>query len=120
ARRGARVIMACRSGIAEAGRDVERQSGSRTVEMLPLDLTDFASVERLCAGLREKQERIDVLVINAGVVPRRSSRTRHGFEQMFQVNFLAHYLLTRRLLASGVIPTRSAAGNGEAKRDAPR
>src|SRR5690348_4717552 len=65
ARRGARVIMACRSGIPEAGQDVERESGSRAVEMLPLDLNDFASVERLCETLRERNERIDVLVINA-------------------------------------------------------
>jgi NAD(P)-dependent dehydrogenase (short-subunit alcohol dehydrogenase family) len=116
ARRGAHVIMACRSGIPEAGLDVQRQSGSRAVEMLPVDLTDFDSVERLCTTLRERHVRLDVLVINAGVVPRRSRRTRHGFEQMFQVNFLAHFLLTRRLLKSGVIPNRSFAANDHERR----
>jgi NAD(P)-dependent dehydrogenase (short-subunit alcohol dehydrogenase family) len=49
------------------------------------------------------------------VVPRRSSRTRHGFEQMFQVNFLAHVLLVRRLLKRGVIPNRSFGANGRAQ-----
>jgi NAD(P)-dependent dehydrogenase (short-subunit alcohol dehydrogenase family) len=112
ARRGARVIMACRSGFPEAGLDVQRQSGSSAVEMMPLDLTDFDSVERLCSTLRERQVRLDLLLINAGVVPRRSRRTRHGFEQMFQVNFLAHFLLARRLLNSGVIPNRRFARNG--------
>jgi NAD(P)-dependent dehydrogenase (short-subunit alcohol dehydrogenase family) len=119
ARRGARVIMACRSGIPDAGLDVQRQTGSRTVEMLPVDLSELASVERLCATLRGRQIRVDVLVINAGVVPRRSRRTRDGFEQMFQVNFLAHFLLARRLLQSGIIPNRSFNGRG-ASRGAPR
>jgi NAD(P)-dependent dehydrogenase (short-subunit alcohol dehydrogenase family) len=112
ARRGARVLMACRSGIPEAGDEVRRLGGSDAVEMLPVDLSDFASVQKLCDTLRDRGVRIDVLVCNAGVVPSRARRTRDGFEQMFQVNFLANVLLTRRLLQDGVIPNRVFANNG--------
>src|SRR6267142_6945138 len=88
AARGARVIMACRSGIPEAGADVRRLSGSDAVEMMHVDLTDFDSVRGLCDQLRDRKVRLDVAVLNAGVMPRSSRRTRHGFELMFQVNYL--------------------------------
>ena len=45
AKRGAHVIMACRSGIPEAGEDVKRESGSDKVEMIHVDLSDFASID---------------------------------------------------------------------------
>ena len=109
ARRGARVLMACRSGIPEAGEEVKRRAESRAVEMLPVDLSDLDSVRALCDTLRDRRERIDVLVLNAGVMPRRARRTAQGFEEMFQVNFLASVLITRRLLEDGVIPNRSLA-----------
>jgi NAD(P)-dependent dehydrogenase (short-subunit alcohol dehydrogenase family) len=109
ARRGARLILACRGGIPEAGEAIRRASGSTTVEMLPVDLSDLASVHRLCDQLRDRQLRLDVVVLNAGVMPRRSRRTRDGFELMFQVNFLANVALTQRLLRDGVIPNRTFA-----------
>jgi NAD(P)-dependent dehydrogenase (short-subunit alcohol dehydrogenase family) len=116
ARRGARVLMACRSGIPEAGEEVKAASGSQTVEMLPVDLSDFASVHRLCDQLRDRQLRLDVTVLNAGVMPRRAQRTKQGFELMFQVNYLANVVLLDRLLSDGVIANRafgkSARGNG--------
>jgi len=116
AARGARLLLACRSGIPEAGEEIARAAGGAAVEMLPVDLGDLASVRRLCDTLRDRGERIDVLVCNAGVMPRQSRRTAQGFEQMFQVNFLANVLLSRRLLEDGVIPNRSLARTPAAAR----
>lgn len=109
ARRGARVLLACRSGIPAIGEQIARDAGNPRVEMLPVDLADLTTVERLCDTLRDRGERIDVLVLNAGVMPRRDRRTAQGFEEMFQVNFLAGALLSRRLLEDGVIPNRALA-----------
>ena len=103
ARRGGRVLMACRSGIPEAGEEVRRRSGSPMVEMLKVDLSDLASVDALCDELVRREIRVDVLVLNAGVMPARSRLTRQGFELMFGVNYLAHAHLTERLLADGVV-----------------
>ena len=85
AKRGARVIMACRSGIPEAGEEVRRASGG-VIEMLPVDLASFASVLRLCHALAN--ERLDVTVLNAGVVP--SMVQRIGVPEERQQIFQSH------------------------------
>jgi NAD(P)-dependent dehydrogenase (short-subunit alcohol dehydrogenase family) len=115
ARGGARLLLACRGGIPEAGEEIARASGNPAVEMLPVDFSDFASVHRLCDALRDRGERLDAAVLNAGVMPGRSQRTRDGLELMFQVNYAANVLLTRRLLADGVIPNRFFAEPGGAR-----
>jgi len=112
ARRGARVIMACRSGIPEAGEEAKRASGSQRIEMLPVDLTDFESIHALCDTLRDRGEKLDIVINNAGLMPRESRETKYGFELMFAVNFLAKVVLLERLLADGVIPNRAFADVG--------
>jgi NAD(P)-dependent dehydrogenase (short-subunit alcohol dehydrogenase family) len=105
ARRGARVLLACRSGIPEAGEEIARTSSSRAVEMLRVDLSDLDSVVALTDELARRGERLDLLVCNAGLVPGKAVQTRQGHEVMFTVHYLASHLLVRRLLASGVIPS---------------
>jgi NAD(P)-dependent dehydrogenase (short-subunit alcohol dehydrogenase family) len=104
ARRGGHVIMACRSGIPEAGESVKRESGSDAVEMMHVDLADLASVQRLCDSLRERKVRLDIAILNAGLMPRRARSTAQGFEVMFAVHFLANRLLVSRLIEGGTIP----------------
>ena len=103
AKRGGRVLMACRSGHPEAGEEVKRHSGSENVEMLKVDLADLESVHALCDGLRRDIVRLDIVVLNAGVMPRTAQRSAQGYELMFAVHFLANRLLIDRLLADGTI-----------------
>jgi NAD(P)-dependent dehydrogenase (short-subunit alcohol dehydrogenase family) len=108
AQRGAHVIMACRTGIPEAGEEVRRESGSRAVEMRSLDLADLRSVVSFCAELARDGEQVDVLVLNAGVVPRDARPSAQGFELMFGVNYLANVALVERMLAAGILRTGGA------------
>lgn len=106
ARRGAHLILACRSGIPEAMEAVRRASGSGSaanVEATQVDLSDLASVEKLARELAEDGVRIDVTVLNAAIVPERARTTRHGLDEMFQVNYLANFLLTTQLVEHGVV-----------------
>jgi len=123
ARRGGRVLLACRSGLPEAADALARESGG-TVVGAPLDLADLDSVVAFVQGLRERRERIDVAVLNAGIVPAASRLTRDGFEEMFQVNYLANVLLVRGLLDEGVLrrrpPEDLAAGPAPAAARRPR
>jgi NAD(P)-dependent dehydrogenase (short-subunit alcohol dehydrogenase family) len=119
AKRGAHVIMACRSGIPEAGEDVRAQSGSDKVEMMKVDLSDFDSMMAFCDDLRDRNVTLDAAVFNAGVVPATSRKNRHGLDLMFAVNFLAKAVLLHRLLHDGVIPN-AVYGNNSRAEDPPR
>ncbi len=119
AKRGARVIMACRSGIPEAGDEVKRLSGNPQVEMIQVDLSDFDSIDRFCSELRNHGVTLDAAVFNAGVVPATSRKNKHGLELMFAVNFLAKFVVLDRLLRSGVIPNAVYGHNSRAD-DPPR
>ena len=107
ARRGAHVLMACRNGHPEAGQEVRRASGSDRVEMLRVDLADLEQVNALCDQLRDRlrdrAQRVDIAVLNAGLMPARARRTPQGFEVMFAVHFLANRLLLRRWVDDGVL-----------------
>lgn len=66
------------------------------IENLKLDLTSFENVKRVTEELKLKQ--IDILIHNAGIynVPR--FKTDAGFDNIFQVNFLSPYYITKQLL----------------------
>jgi NAD(P)-dependent dehydrogenase (short-subunit alcohol dehydrogenase family) len=111
ARRGGRVLMACRGGHPDAGEEVRRLSGSDTVEMLKVDLADLDSVRALADRLRRDPGRVDIVVLNAGVMPRTARRSAQGHELMFAVHFLANRLLIDRLLADCTIRPSGAPGD---------
>ena len=96
--RGARVFMACRSGIPDKGEHVKRLSGSNKVEMLPVDLSDMRSIRKLVGHLANASVQLDILICNAAVVPSKSRKTQQGLEEMFVVNYLAKYLFVRLLI----------------------
>lgn len=98
ARKGACVVLACRSE-ARGSAAVERLVGEvpdAAVELARLDLGDLASVRKFAYGL--PYERIDLLVNNAGVMALPHGTTTDGFETQFGVNHLGHFALTGLLL----------------------
>ncbi len=100
ARMGATVVMTSRDARrgAEALEDVRARSGSANVELLALDLADFASIRSFATELLEQYDRLDVLVDNAGLVMAERTETTEGFETTFGVNHLGHFYLTGLLL----------------------
>ena len=121
--RGAHVIMACRSGIPEIMDVVRREAHelaaqmacgpAGTVDAVRLDLSDLSQVRAMADELAEDLVTLDVLVLNAGVVATGSRKTRDGFDEMLQVNYLANVVLVMRLLERGVVPNRTFAANVE-------
>lgn len=98
AKRGAEVVMAVRSGIPSKGEKVKELSGSDKVSMLFVDLSDIDSILKFADQLKEKYDKIDILICNAAVVPKKSRKTPQGLEQMFMVNYFAKFILVNRLL----------------------
>lgn len=110
AKRGAGLILACRSGLDGAVRDVGSLARRPTdVSGAELDLGDLDSVERCVEDLERRGVRARVVILNAGVVPREARKTRDGFDESFQVNFLADYLFARRLLERGLVASDDSA-----------
>jgi NAD(P)-dependent dehydrogenase (short-subunit alcohol dehydrogenase family) len=99
ARRGAHVILACRS--AEKTQpvvdEIQRETGNKHVEFVQLDLGDLASVRRCAEELLARKTPIHGLINNAGLGGQRG-QTKDGFEIQFGTNHLGHYLFTRLLL----------------------
>jgi retinol dehydrogenase 12 len=99
ARQGWRVYVASRS--AEKGEvavaSIKASSGSDSVFFLALDLAYLSSVRAGAEAFLDRGEPLHVLVNNAGVAGVRGL-TRQGFELMFGVNHLGHFLLTQLLL----------------------
>ncbi|MDQ0813227.1 NAD(P)-dependent dehydrogenase (short-subunit alcohol dehydrogenase family) [Streptomyces sp. B3I7] len=62
------------------------------------DFADLRQVHTLAARLADHCPRIDVLVNNAGAILGDRHVTADGFEETFQVNYLAPFLLTNLLL----------------------
>ena len=97
--RGGRVYVASRSrekGCAAVAA-IKAATGNDAVEYLPLDLADLDSVRACASGFLARGEPLHVLVNNAGVV-RTRGLTKQGFELMFGVNHLGHFVLTSALL----------------------
>ena len=123
ARKGARVTLACRSvdkGDAAAGR-IKAEIDDAVVAVEQLDLSDLRSVEAFAGRFADPRERLDLLILNAGVMVPPESRTAQGFELQFGVNHLGHFALTGALLpllntTSGsrvVVVSSTAATQGE-------
>jgi NAD(P)-dependent dehydrogenase (short-subunit alcohol dehydrogenase family) len=101
ARRGARVIMACRSGIPGQGEKVKKLSGNQDVHMLPVDFADINSIRHLSSAIRDQFAPIDILICNAGIVPKESRKTPQGLEEMFMVNYFSKFVFVNLLLENG-------------------
>ncbi|NDZ77281.1 SDR family NAD(P)-dependent oxidoreductase [Streptomyces sp. SID10853] len=98
ARRGARVILACRSETRgrEAEATIRADVPDADVEFVRLDLADLSSVREFVSAVRA--ERLDLLINNAGVMALPYGTTADGFETQFGVNHLGHFALTGLLV----------------------
>lgn len=83
------------------------------------DLSDFSSLHRAVGELLSKIEKIDLLILNAGIWSFEEAKTKDGIEETFQVNVLSNYFLIENLYPlmqevsdSKVIVTASALHQG--------
>ncbi|MDN5860166.1 MAG: SDR family NAD(P)-dependent oxidoreductase, partial [Pseudonocardia sp.] len=115
-----RLLLGARGGVPDS-------LATRTdVEVLALDLASLDSVRRFAERVSARIERIDALVLNAGVTRADvDRRTLDGFETTFAINHLGHHLMLRLLLdrladgARVVLTTSGAHDPAERTRFAP-
>ena len=96
---GAHVVLTARKAKdLEAVEEAIHQAGG-TATIAPLDLTESDSIARLANAISERWDRLDILVINAAVLPSLTPVTQieqKGFNQALTLNVLA----TQALLAN--------------------
>ena len=63
-----------------------------------MDLSSLISVKNCAKQLIEKEEKIDYLINNAGIMMCHYEKTEDGFEKQFQTNHLGHFLLNELLM----------------------
>ena len=97
---GAEVTLACRN--EQKGRDaidrIMEEQPSAKLGVGVLDLSSLASVRAFAEEYRAGNDRLDLLINNAGVMtPPEWRKTSDGFELQFGTNHLGHFALTAHL-----------------------
>ncbi|MFD0896574.1 SDR family NAD(P)-dependent oxidoreductase [Loigolactobacillus binensis] len=122
----ARLLKEQGAQVVIVGRSPQKTKAVGTALKVPYYIADFtklAEVRALGNQLHAKYPQIDVLFNNAGGVYGKREVTVDGFEKTFQINYLAHFLLTDILLdtliasQATIINTSSIGNSGLSKLD---
>lgn len=94
------LIMACRNmAKANAARDeILKKIPSAHLTCLELDNSSLAKVRAFVEAFKALDEPLYGLVCNAGIAGRTPTETADGFNNIFETNYLGHFLLTQLLL----------------------
>jgi NAD(P)-dependent dehydrogenase (short-subunit alcohol dehydrogenase family) len=100
AKKGFFIILICRNPEKgkQALRDIRAASSENLHDLFIADFADLKAVDAMTIALRQKYNRIDVLINNAGLFHSKRTYTKDGIELLFQVNYLTPFMLTLRLL----------------------
>ncbi len=100
ARKGARVVLACRN-LEKADRaqsEIRSAVPGADVSVRELDLGSLASIEAFSDALHADEGSLDLLINNAGLMAPPRRETADGFEVQIGTNHLGHFALTGRLI----------------------
>lgn len=97
---GYKVIMACYhpEKAEKICRMLIRETGNPHIEVLGIDLSSLSSVAAFAEIILKRGEQITLLMNNAGTMGAKRRITEDGLERTVSVNYVAPYLLTRKLL----------------------
>lgn len=97
---GANTIAVCRTPESgeRAAAEIERAGPGASVEVMVCDLASMASIHQLVADVKASQSSLGLVFNNAAVMKKERTLTQDGFEMMFQVNYLAPFVLMQSFL----------------------
>src|SRR5215217_3929694 len=100
--------------------EIRDAAASERVSLMLADLAVQAEVRKLADDFRERHDRLDVLVNNAGLNQSKRTETPDGIELTLAVNHFAPFLLTNLLLdlLKKSAPSRIVTVSSEARRGA--
>lgn len=100
AKKQAEVILACRNldKALEAQQRILKDCPTAQLEIMQLDASSLQQVEKFTQRFKEKYDKLDLLINNAGIMMSPYEMTEEGFENQFATNYLGHFALTGHLL----------------------
>ncbi|XP_042867353.1 retinol dehydrogenase 13-like [Penaeus japonicus] len=100
ARRGARVILACRNAekANKVAQGIRERTGNTNVKVSVLDTSDLDSVREFVQEFKKTEKQLDVLINNAGLGIPKKRLNKHGFELTLATNHYGHFILTALLI----------------------
>lgn len=95
--RGAKLYTGCRNleKAEEAIKEIREKNPEADITSLKLDLSSLKSVREFVKQLREKEQVIDILINNAGVMACPEWHTEDGFEMQLGTNYIDKRAHTR-------------------------
>nr|XP_969508.2 PREDICTED: uncharacterized protein LOC657996 [Tribolium castaneum] len=100
AKRGARVILACRDEkrAEDARYKVIEETGNKNVVVKLINMSSFNSVREFAKEINETEDRLDILVNNAGAGGIGDKKSKDGHVLLMQINYFSSFLLTHLLI----------------------
>lgn len=100
AAKGAHVVLAGRdqAKLDKAAATIRDDLPDARIDTIICDLSSLKSVRACGKEARDRFERIDLLINNAGVMACPKGTTADGFEIQFGTNHIGHFLLTKELM----------------------
>lgn len=100
ASRGARVILADKLDGSKAKRKIIEKTHNTNIVTKYLDLASLSSVRKFAQEINASEERLDILINNAGVGTVGNKYTDDGLHPTMQINHLGPFLLTHLLVGN--------------------
>lgn len=100
ARTGAKIYMACRSvkSANDAREEIVRETGNENIFVKELDLSSPESIRKFVDYFNKDENKLDILINNAGLWLDKKEISEFGTEMTFAVNVIGHQLLTKLLV----------------------
>ncbi|MFC2027733.1 SDR family NAD(P)-dependent oxidoreductase [Chloroflexota bacterium] len=97
---GTNTILLCRN--KEKGEnavlEIRKETPDASIDLMICDLSSMKSIQHFIEDFKGKYSKLDILYNNAAVMKRKRTVTEDGFEMMFQVNYLAPFILMNAFL----------------------
>lgn len=81
----------------QAIQEIKKEVPSANLKSLSLDLSSFESIKSAARSFTQSSQRLDVLLLNAGIMASDAGLTKDGYEVQFGTNHVGHALLTKLL-----------------------
>lgn len=99
ASRGCKVIIADIEDSEESKNKIINETGNSNVHYKYVNLASFESIRKLAKEINEQEEKLHLLINNAGSLFFSQSQTEDGCDYGMQVNHFGPFLLTHLLIS---------------------